>query len=105
MGIGRNSMSSQEKIQRAIQAIIAAGYQLNSEAFEFLIQNAETNDPVSMMNLALQRIDTLQDKPMFIEKDFLEALIQQPAPAMSTVPEIPLQKQQIASRQYSSKNQ
>ena len=77
-------MSAQEKLQRAIQAIIAAGYQLNSEAFEFLSQNAETNDPVQMINLALQRIDALQDKPMFIERAFLEALLQQPAPAIST---------------------
>ena len=72
-------MSAQEKLQRAIEATIAAGYQLNSEAFEFLIQNAETNDPVTIMNLALERIEALQDKPMFIERDFLEALLQQPA--------------------------
>ncbi len=38
---------------------MAAGYQLNSEAFEFLIQNAETNDPVNIMNLALERIEEL----------------------------------------------
>jgi DNA polymerase II small subunit len=71
-------MSAQEKLQRAIQATIAAGYQLNSEAFEFLIQNSETNDPVTIMNLALERIQELQEKPMFIERYFLEALLQQP---------------------------
>jgi DNA polymerase II small subunit/DNA polymerase delta subunit B len=70
-------MSAQEKLQRAIEATIAAGYQLNSEAFEFLIQNAEANDPVEVMNLALQRMDSLQDKPMFIERAFLEAVMQQ----------------------------
>ena len=69
-------MSAQEKLQRAIEATIAAGYQLNSEAFEFLIQNSETNDPVDVMNLALERIQELQDKPMFIERNFLETLLQ-----------------------------
>lgn len=71
-------MSVQEKLQRAIEAVIAAGYQLNSEAFEYLSQNCETSDPEDIMNLALERIQELQDKPMFIERAFLEAIIQQP---------------------------
>ena len=33
-------MSAEEKLQKAIEATIAAGYQLNSEAFEFLSQNS-----------------------------------------------------------------
>ncbi len=70
-------MSAQEKLKRAIQATIAAGYQLNSEAFEFLIQNSETNDPVTILNLALEEIQHLQDKPIFIERCFLEALLKQ----------------------------
>ena len=59
MGQGKNSMSAQEKLQRAIAATIAAGYQLNSEAFEFLSQNSQTNDPVAIMNLALERIQAV----------------------------------------------
>jgi DNA polymerase II small subunit len=70
-------MSRQEKLQKAIQATIAAGYQLNSEAFEFLSQNANTTDPVDIMNLALQRLADLQEKPFFIDKVFLETLLQQ----------------------------
>src|SRR5674476_1137934 len=69
-------MSDQDRLQRAIQATMEAGYQLNSEAFEFLIQNSQTNDPINIMNLALERIQGLQDKPMFIEKSFLEGLLQ-----------------------------
>lgn len=69
-------MDAQEKLQRAIEATIAAGYQLKSDAFEFLSQNAVANDPESFMTLALKKIDTLQDKPMFIEKRFLEAVLQ-----------------------------
>lgn len=78
-------MSTQEKLQRAIQATIAAGYQLNIEAFEFLIQNSKTNDPCTIMNLALERIQELHDKPMFIERHFLETLLQQ---STSPTPEI-----------------
>jgi DNA polymerase II small subunit len=89
-------MSTQERLQSAIQAIIDAGYQLNSEAFEYLIQNAETNDPATMMNLALRRIEVLKHKPMFIEREFLEALVQQPTQAISVVKEISMQEPQIA---------
>ncbi|MCW4002512.1 MAG: DNA-directed DNA polymerase II small subunit [Candidatus Bathyarchaeota archaeon] len=71
-------MSTQEKLQRAIQATIAAGYQLNSEAFEYLCQNSESQDPLSIMNIALEKLQEQQEKPMFIERAFLEALLQQP---------------------------
>ncbi|MCW4000364.1 MAG: DNA-directed DNA polymerase II small subunit [Candidatus Bathyarchaeota archaeon] len=70
-------MSAEEKLQKAIEATIAAGYQLNCEAFEFLTQNAQTSDPLSLMNLALQRMEALQDKPIFIERSFLEDVMQQ----------------------------
>ena len=53
-------MSGKEKLQKAIEATIAAGYQLNSEAFEFLSQNSDINDPVDIMNLALQRLQDLK---------------------------------------------
>ena len=83
-------MSAQEKLQAAIQATMAAGYQLNSEAFEFLIQNAQINDPESIMKMALERIQGLQDKPMFIERPFLEALLLRPAvPAVEITPSDP----------------
>ena len=72
-------MLTKEKLQKAIETTIAAGYQLNSEAFEFLMQNAESNDPVSIMNLALERMENMHDKPMFIERQFLEKVLQQTA--------------------------
>ncbi len=81
-------MSEKEKLQKAIEATIAAGYQLNSEAFEFLSQNSDTTDPVGIINLALQRIADLQEKPFFIDKVFLETLVQQlTAPAIETQPQ------------------
>lgn len=94
MGQGSNSMSAQEKLQRAVQATITAGYQLNSEAFEFLCKNCETNDPFTIMKMALDQINGLQDKPMFIERGFLEALLQHPR---ITAPEIKHLEKQIIS--------
>ncbi len=70
-------MSGKEKLQKAIEATIAAGYQLNSDAFEFLNSNCETTDPLNIMNTALQKIESLDDKPFFIEKPFLEGILEQ----------------------------
>jgi DNA polymerase II small subunit len=71
-------MNEREKLQKAVETTIAAGYQLNSEAFEFLNKAAATDDPTTIMNKALQRIEELREKPLFIDKSFLEALLKQP---------------------------
>jgi len=68
-------MSEREKLQRAVETTIAAGYQLNSEAFEFLNKAAATDDPTTIMNKALQRIEELQDKPLFIDRSLLETVL------------------------------
>ena len=68
-------MIEREKLQKAVEATIAAGYQLNSEAFEFLSTAAATDDPTTIMSKALQRIEELEEKPLFIDKNFLEALL------------------------------
>lgn len=88
-------MSAQEKLQTAIQATIAAGYQLNSEAFEYLCQNSESHDPVNLMKIALEKVQEMQDKPMFIERAFLEALLQKTA---LLTPEMQPQEQQITQQ-------
>jgi len=79
-------MNAEEQLQKAIEATIIAGYQLNSDAFEFLIQNAQINDPVAVVALALERMANLQDKPVFIERSFLETVLQQAAIAVSEDP-------------------
>jgi DNA polymerase II small subunit len=71
-------MSEREKLQRAVEATIAAGYQLNSEAFELLNMVADKDDPTTIMNRALQRIEELEEKPLFIDKSFLETLLKPP---------------------------
>ncbi|MEM3823911.1 MAG: hypothetical protein QXH87_03175, partial [Candidatus Bathyarchaeia archaeon] len=69
------AMSSVEKLQKAVEITINAGYQLNKDAFEFLSKLASMEDPVGVMNKALEKIDTLEIKPLFIEREFLEEII------------------------------
>jgi len=71
-------MSDVEKLQKAVELTIAAGYQLNKEAFEFLTVLASTEDPAEIMNKAIQRIEALKEKPLFIEKSLLEQLVKVP---------------------------
>jgi DNA polymerase II small subunit len=74
------SMSERESLQKAVETTIAAGYQLNRDAFEFLSTAAATNDPTEIMNRALKRIEELREKPLFIDRSFLETLLKQPEP-------------------------
>jgi DNA polymerase II small subunit len=75
MRLENPDMSEREKLQRAVAATIAAGYQLNSEAFELLSTVAVKDDPTTLMSKALQRIRELEKKPLFIDKKFLETLL------------------------------
>jgi DNA polymerase II small subunit len=91
-----------EKLQKAIEATIAAGYQLDSEAFNFLIQNAETTDPVEIMDLAVQKIEELQEKPVFIDKAFLEAIMEK---LTTPIPSEPIQQPQEVLEQEPEQQQ
>jgi DNA polymerase II small subunit len=73
-------MTETEKLQKAVGLTIAAGYQLNKEAFEFLNIVAATEDPTKIMNQAIKRIEDLSEKPLFIERSFLEQLLKETEP-------------------------
>jgi DNA polymerase II small subunit len=73
-------MSEREKLQKAIETAITAGYQLNRDAFEFLSIIATTDDPTAIISKALQRIDELEEKPFFIDRSFLETVLKPPEP-------------------------
>ena len=73
-------MSERGRLQKAIEITIAAGYQIDSEAFEFLSTIAAEDDPSLLMSKALQKIECLEEKPMFIGKSFLESILQEPEP-------------------------
>jgi hypothetical protein len=68
------AMNTSDKLQRAVELTITAGYQLNKEAFEFLNEISMTEDPVEIVSKALAKIETLKDKPLFIDRSFLEEL-------------------------------
>lgn len=78
-------MSETEKLQKAVELTIAAGYQLNKEAFEFLIRVATTEDPATIVAKALRQIENLEEKPFFIERSFLEELLKTTEPTKEIV--------------------
>jgi DNA polymerase II small subunit len=78
-------MCEQEKLQRALENTMAAGYQLDREAFAWLRSMASTEDPNALMQDALKRIEELENKPMFIGKSFLETIMKRPAPIEAQV--------------------
>ncbi|UCC58237.1 MAG: DNA-directed DNA polymerase II small subunit [Candidatus Bathyarchaeum sp.] len=67
-------MREGNRLQRAVSFTIAAGYQLDKEAFEFLNTMSETEDPLDLMEEAVRKIKDLPQKPLFIDRSFLEAM-------------------------------
>jgi DNA polymerase II small subunit len=71
-------MSESRRLQKAVETTIAAGYQIDSEAFAFLGIISATDDPTVLIDKALQKLEMLQEKPMFIGRGLLESIHQQP---------------------------
>jgi len=69
-----------ERLQRAISFAIASGYQLEKGAFDFLETVSQTGDPVQLMEEAIKRVETLQEKPLFIDRSVLEETMEQVFP-------------------------
>ena len=72
------NLSECNMLQRAVSFTIAAGYQLDKEAFEFLNMLSETEDPLILMEEAVRKIKDLPQKPLFIDRAFLEAIKKEP---------------------------
>lgn len=73
-------MSGDERLQRAVSFTIAAGYQLDKEAFEFLSKITQTEDPIILMEEAIKKIEGLPEKPLFINRNFLEEMMKEAFP-------------------------
>jgi len=73
-------VSEDERLQRAVSFTIAAGYQLNKEAFEFLNTISQTEDPLSLMEETIKKIEGLPEKPLFINRSFLEEMTKETFP-------------------------
>jgi len=65
---------TEDKLHRAVSFTIASGYQLREDAFDFLNIVSKTQDPVELMEEIIKRTETLEEKPLYIERDFLEAV-------------------------------
>ncbi|MCS7124178.1 MAG: DNA-directed DNA polymerase II small subunit [Candidatus Bathyarchaeota archaeon] len=76
-----------EKLQKAVELTIEAGYQLNKEAFDFLSMIAATEDPVEVISKALKKIDSFKNKPFFIERSFLEEFVKKPETSKEAFPQ------------------
>lgn len=81
-------MTAPERLQKAVELTIAAGYQLDREAFEFLSVLAETEDPTEIMGKAIKEISDLSEKPLFIDRNFLERLVKGPEPSKEIITEL-----------------
>ena len=68
-------MSDIERLQKAVEMTIAAGYQLDQDAFEFLSMIATTDDPIAVVTRAIQQMEDAQEKPFFVDRHLLEELL------------------------------
>lgn len=71
-------MNETEKLQKAVTLTVAAGYQLDKEAFDLLSAAAATEDPTQIISKAIQKIETGKEKLLFINRSLLEELIKKP---------------------------
>lgn len=68
-------MNENIQLQKAVELAMTAGYQLNKEAFEFLALLATTEDPAEIVTKTIEHIGSLDPKPFFIERKFLEEVL------------------------------
>ncbi|MEM3090774.1 MAG: hypothetical protein QXW17_03305, partial [Candidatus Bathyarchaeia archaeon] len=76
-----------ERLQRAVELTVTAGYHLDKEAFDFLNEASVTIDPVEIVRKALAKIESLKEKPLFIERSLLEEIAKKPKGVESSHPE------------------
>ncbi len=86
-------MSEAAKLQKAVETTIAAGYQLDSEAFAYLASIAASEDLAEIVNKALLKLGECEEKPMFIEKELLQKLSCRPSTNSNEEPLQPSQEQ------------
>jgi len=80
-------MSEAERLQKAVDLTLAAGYQLDKEAFEFLNLIMATEDPAYLISKAIKHLEELGERPFFIERNFLEQIMEAEKPTKEIVVE------------------
>ena len=82
-------MSDPEKLRKAVELTIAAGYQLNQEAFCFLTMVATTEDPSEIIGKAIKKLGDLHEKSFFIDRSLLEELLEEAEQSNETATKTP----------------
>jgi DNA polymerase II small subunit len=98
------NMSEKERLQKAIEAIISAGYQLSTDAFNYLCYCSKETDPLSIMHMVLHEIKKLKTPPVFIEKVFLETMANQLTQTHQTAQAVQNKKNQENTIQQTGKS-
>jgi len=78
-------MSNTEKLQKAVATTIAAGYQLDKDAYDFLETLAETEDPTKIIDAVMEKIKEIKESTPFINKSLLKRLIEKSEPPKEIV--------------------
>jgi DNA polymerase II small subunit len=68
----KSLMNEQERLQQALSLSLTAGYHLDKDAFDLLTLISSTEDPLKLVELALRRLEAADEKPFFINRNFLE---------------------------------
>jgi DNA polymerase II small subunit len=66
-----------ERLQKAVSSIIAAGYQLDTEAFNFLNTLPQTEDLLKLTEETIRKMRNTPEKPLFISRDLLEKIAEE----------------------------
>ncbi|HVO85984.1 MAG TPA: hypothetical protein VMT06_02550, partial [Candidatus Eisenbacteria bacterium] len=68
-----------KKLRKAVELTISSGYQLSQDAFGFLSMIAATEDPADIIGKAVRKISSLNEKRLFIDRGFLESVLERSA--------------------------
>ena len=70
-------MSLDENLRKAVSFTVSAGYQLDKEAFDFLSSISKTTDPIEFMEKVIKKAQSLSEKPVFLNREFLEKIAEE----------------------------
>ena len=76
----------EQKLQKAVSITLSAGFQLDTEAFQFLNTLAQTEDPAQLIAEAIREIEKQPNKPLFIARHHLETATKQLRPEIPQEP-------------------
>ncbi len=88
-------MNESERLQKAVGLTIAAGYQLDKDAFEFLSFMATTEDPTAIVSKAIEKMADLRERPLFIVRSFLEQLLTEDATGIEATGQTEMKSTQV----------